>query len=98
MERVYGQRRRAPTCMDAKTDGTVLFKYRWKTKYDINAIMLMILDHDDVFVSSAYNVGATRFRLSGNRKTCSHFNKCVFRDEQGNVVWIDVRQKVGGIR
>ncbi|MBP7827897.1 MAG: PQQ-like beta-propeller repeat protein [Verrucomicrobia bacterium] len=65
-------------------DGKELWRYPWKTRYDVNAAD-PILAGDQVFVSSGYNRGASVIQITGstaekvweNRNMRNHFNSCV---------------------
>jgi outer membrane protein assembly factor BamB len=65
-------------------DGRELWRYPWKTEYDVNAAD-PIIDGDRVFVSSGYNHGGTVVKISGgqpqkvweNKNMRNHFNSCV---------------------
>ncbi len=65
-------------------DGQELWRYPWKTDYDINAAD-PIVSGNEVFISSGYNHGAALLRITGNkpekvwenRNMRNHFNSCV---------------------
>jgi len=44
-------------------DGKILWERAWKTSWDVNAAMPVLVPPDRVFVSSGYDVGAALFRL-----------------------------------
>jgi len=65
-------------------DGKELWRYPWKTDYDINAAD-PVLSGDEVLVSSGYNHGAALLKVAGdkpelvwqNKNMRNHFNSCV---------------------
>ncbi len=65
-------------------DGQELWRYPWKTEYDVNAAD-PIITRDRVFISSGYNRGATVIRINAsrpekvweNKNMRNHFNSCV---------------------
>lgn len=65
-------------------EGKELWRYLWKTRYDVNAAD-PIMAGDQVFISSGYNRGASVIRIAGssgekvweNRNMRNHFNSCV---------------------
>ena len=65
-------------------DGRELWRYPWKTDYDVNAAD-PIISADRVFISSGYNHGATVVKINGsqpekvweNKNMRNHFNSCV---------------------
>jgi len=65
-------------------DGKQLWKFPWKTKYDVNAAD-PIISGNTFFISSGYNRGCALLRLSNgqvakvweNRKMRNHMNCCV---------------------
>ena len=65
-------------------DGHELWRYPWKTEYDVNAAD-PIIDGDRVFISSGYNRGGAVLKLNGgqpqkvweNKNMRNHFNSCV---------------------
>ena len=65
-------------------DGHELWRYPWKTEYDVNAADPIVAG-DRVFISSGYNRGATVIRVNGgqlekvweNKNMRNHFNSCV---------------------
>jgi len=67
--------------------GKVLWKFPWKTDYDINAAD-PIISGDTVFVSSGYNHGCALLKIEGDKATevwknknmRNHFNSCVLWD------------------
>jgi outer membrane protein assembly factor BamB len=68
-------------------DGKELWRYPWKTDYDINAAD-PIVSGDQVFISSGYNHGASLLKIAGgkpekvweNKNMRNHFNSCVLLD------------------
>jgi len=64
--------------------GKVLWRFPWKTSYDINAAN-PIISGDTVFVSSGYNHGCALLKIEGdkvtdvwrNKNMRNHFNSCV---------------------
>ena len=69
-------------------DGHELWRYPWKTDYDVNAAD-PIISGDKVFISSGYNHGGAVVKLSGdrpekvweNKNMRNHFNSCVLWHE-----------------
>ena len=69
-------------------DGKELWRYPWKTDYDINAAD-PIVSGNEVFISSGYNHGASLLRITGgkpekvweNKNMRNHFNSCVLWKE-----------------
>jgi outer membrane protein assembly factor BamB len=65
-------------------DGQELWRYPWKTSYDINAAD-PIVSGNEVFISSGYNHGAALLRITDNKpekvwenkNMRNHFNSCV---------------------
>lgn len=65
-------------------DGKELWRYPWKTDYDINAAD-PIVSGNEVFISSGYNHGAALLRITDNKpekvwenkNMRNHFNSCV---------------------
>jgi outer membrane protein assembly factor BamB len=65
-------------------DGSKVWEFPWKTRYDVNAADPIIVE-DRVFVSSAYSHGSALFRFRGkeivklweNKNMRNHFNACV---------------------
>ena len=45
------------------TDGTIYWKYPWKTGYDINAATPVFIPPDKVFISSGYDKGAAMLQM-----------------------------------
>ena len=45
------------------TDGTIYWKYPWKTGYDVNAATPVFIPPDKVFISSGYNKGAAVLQM-----------------------------------
>ena len=64
--------------------GKELWRYPWKTSYDVNAAD-PVLDGDKVFISSGYNHGGALLKISAqtaekvweNKNMRNHFNTCV---------------------
>jgi outer membrane protein assembly factor BamB len=75
-------------------DGSKLWEYPWKTRYDVNAAD-PILVGNKVFISSAYNHGCALFEFKGketaklweNKNMRNHFNACVLID--GHLYGVD---------
>jgi len=69
-------------------DGKELWRYPWKTDYDINAAD-PVLSGNEVFISSGYNHGAALLKITDNTPTVvwqnknmrNHFNSCVLWQE-----------------
>ena len=72
--------------MDART-GSLLWKFPWKTRYDVNAAMPIVLD-DTVFITSNYGRGGALLKISGkqarrvweNKTMQSHFSTPILLD------------------
>jgi outer membrane protein assembly factor BamB len=70
-------------CINRK-NGTQLWEYPWKTKYDLN-IVDPIVSQDKVFISSGYNTGCALLKFDNskvetvwkNKEMRNHFNSCV---------------------
>lgn len=68
-------------------DGKELWRYPWKTDYDINAAD-PIVSGDQVFISAGYKHGAALIKIAGgkpekvweNKNMRNHFNSCVLVD------------------
>ncbi len=73
-------------CINRK-NGTQLWEYTWKTKYDLN-IADPIVSGDKIFISSGYNTGCTLLKFDNskaesvwkNTEMRNHFNSCVLFD------------------
>lgn len=69
-------------------DGKELWRFPWKTDYDINAAD-PIISGNEVFISSGYNHGAALLRITDgklekvwqNKNMRNHFNSCVLWQE-----------------
>ncbi|HEY9170822.1 MAG TPA: PQQ-binding-like beta-propeller repeat protein [Verrucomicrobiae bacterium] len=69
-------------------DGKELWRYPWKTDYDINAAD-PVISGNEVFISSGYNHGAALLRIVDgkpekvwqNKNMRNHFNSCVLWQE-----------------
>jgi outer membrane protein assembly factor BamB len=78
--------------------GEVLWRYPWKTSYDINAAD-PIVSGDTVFISSGYNKGCALLKIQGgsvseiwrNQNMCNHFNSCVLWE--GHIYGMDDKTK-----
>jgi len=78
-------------------DGKELWRFPWKTQYDVNAAD-PILAGDKVFISSGYGHGAAVFDVSAkppkqiwfNKNMRNHFNGCVLW--QGHLYGVDESQ------
>lgn len=65
-------------------DGAELFRYPWKTSYDVNAATPLI-DGNKIFISSGYNTGCALVDAAGNppkeiwknKNMRNHVNSCV---------------------
>lgn len=68
-------------------DGKILGRYRWETKYGVNAVT-PIVQGNTLFISSGYNRGAALFEVSDaglkplweNKNMRNHANNCVLHD------------------
>ncbi len=66
-------------------DGRELWRFPWKTNYDVNAITPLVFE-DKIFVSSGYGTGSALLTVSGgkvtelwrNKSLRAHFNTPVF--------------------
>ncbi len=78
-------------------DGKELWRYPWKTSYDINAAD-PIVSGNEVFISSGYNHGAALLRITDgkpeqvwqNKNMRNHFNSCVLW--QGYLYGVDEKE------
>ena len=73
-------------------DGTVLWKVPWKTSYDVNAAVPILVAPDKVFLSSGYDKGAGLFRVRNaengwkveeiwrSRVMKNHFNSSILHE------------------
>lgn len=72
--------------------GKLFWRLPWKTDYDVNAAMPVVIAPDKVFISSAYNTGAGLYQVAKNgagwkttelwrsREMQNHFNSSVLVD------------------
>ena len=78
-------------------DGKELWRFPWKTQYDVNAADA-VLAGDKLFISSGYNHGGGVFDISArppsrvweNKNMRNHFNSCVLW--QGHLYGVDESQ------
>lgn len=49
-------------------NGRVLWRHPWKTQYDVNAVLPVVLPGDRIFVSSGYDVGNALIRITKSEK------------------------------
>lgn len=69
------------------SDGKELWRYPWKTEWDINAADPILVD-DNIFISSGINHGAALLKISGNKPELvwenknmrNHFTTCALWD------------------
>ncbi|MCA9742182.1 PQQ-binding-like beta-propeller repeat protein [candidate division KSB1 bacterium] len=47
-------------------DGTIFWKYGWRTSYDVNAANPIFIGPDKIFISSSYGTGAAVIQISKN--------------------------------
>ena len=88
--------------VDVET-GKELWNHPWKTSFDVNAAD-PIIQGDDIFISSGYDHGCARLRLSGgvpsvvweNKNVRNHYDSCVLLggqlygfDEKGDLQCLD---------
>lgn len=66
--------------------GKVLWKFPWKTSYDINAADTIVTD-DMVFISSGYNKGCALYKIDGNKPTKIWQNKNMKNQINCSVLW-----------
>ena len=67
------------------TNGKEIAKFRWETKYGINAATPVIV-RDNIFISSGYNKGSALLRFNGrsltqiwsSRKMRNHMSTCLY--------------------
>jgi outer membrane protein assembly factor BamB len=79
------------------TDGKELWRYPWKTSYDVNAADPIVAG-DQVFISSGYNRGASVIKIADgaagkvweNKNMRNHFNSCVLW--QGHLYGVDEKE------
>src|ERR1043166_7511315 len=68
-------------------DGSELWRFSWKTSYGVNATT-PIIQGDEVFLSTGYNYGCARLKMSAsdaqevwrNKNMRNHVNSCVLLD------------------
>ena len=68
------------------TTGKVLWKFPWKTSYDINAADA-IVSGDTIFISSGYNKGCALVKISGGDVTKVWQNKNMRNQINCSVLW-----------
>ncbi|MHC4204262.1 MAG: PQQ-binding-like beta-propeller repeat protein [Planctomycetota bacterium] len=68
------------------TTGKVMWKFPWKTSYDINAADA-IISGDKVFISSGYNKGCALVKISGGDATKVWQNKNMRNQINCSVLW-----------
>ena len=68
------------------TTGKVLWKFPWKTKYDINAADAIICD-DKIFISSGYDKGCALLKVNGDKVTELWQNKNMRNVFNCSVLW-----------
>lgn len=67
-------------------DGKELWRYPWKTRYDVNAAQ-PILSDDKVFVSSGYDHGAMVLKVTDNKPELVWENKNIRNHINSSVLW-----------
>ena len=67
-------------------DGAEVFRFPWKTSYDVNSATPIIVGNK-IFISSGYNTGGALVDVSGepkevwrNKEMRNHMNACVYKD------------------
>lgn len=68
------------------TTGAVLWRFPWKTSYDINAAD-PIISGDTMFISSGYNHGGALLKIEGNKVTELWQNKNMCNQVNSSVLW-----------
>lgn len=68
------------------TNGRVLWKFPWRTSYDINAADTIVTD-DMVFISSGYNKGCALYKIDGNKPKKLWQNKNMKNQINCSVLW-----------
>lgn len=72
-------------CFNAAT-GVIIWRYPWKTSYDINAAEPIIVG-DTVFITSGYNHGCALLKIEGNSVTVLWQNKNMSNQINSSVLW-----------
>ena len=67
-------------------NGKVLWKFPWRTSYDINAADTIVTD-DMVFISSGYNKGCALYKIDGNKPKKIWQNKNMKNQINCSVLW-----------
>jgi len=68
------------------TTGKVMWKFPWKTSYDINSADT-IISGDTVFISSGYGKGCALYKIDGNKVTEIWRNKNMKNQINCSVLW-----------
>jgi outer membrane protein assembly factor BamB len=84
---------RALYCVQ-RNNGKLIWKYDWKTSYDVNAADPVVVKNT-IFISSGYRTGCTLIKIENNkpievwknREMSSHFSSFVYKD--GYIYGID---------
>jgi outer membrane protein assembly factor BamB len=66
--------------------GRIVWKYPWRTRYDINAADAVILG-DEIFISSGYNKGCALLKINGNDVTELWRNSHMRNQLNSSVIW-----------
>ena len=66
--------------------GDVIWRFPWKTSYDINAAEPLI-SGDTIFITSGYNHGCALLKVSGNKVTELWQNKNMSNQVNSSVLW-----------
>ena len=72
-------------CIEAAT-GKVLWRYEWKTDYDINAADPIIVG-DMIFISSGYNKGCALLQVNADGAKEIYSNRNMRNQCNGSVLW-----------
>lgn len=72
-------------CIEAAT-GKVLWRYEWKTQYDINSAD-PIVTGDTIFISSGYNKGCALLQVTTDSVKALYSNRNMRNQCNGSVLW-----------
>jgi outer membrane protein assembly factor BamB len=68
-------------------DGSVLWRFPWKTQYDVNAADPIVIGGDRFFITSGYGHGCALIQVSGGEPTLVWENKNMSSQMSGGVLW-----------
>lgn len=63
-------------------DGKVLWSFPWKTSYDVNAAMPLVIDNEYVFITSGYKHGSALLKISKDNSNAQN----VWKEENKNMM------------